>query len=201
MYKTLGEVGVLYSGLKGKSKDDFRAGNARYVPYKNVFKGLAVDFGYLETVKVAPSERQNAISYGDILFTASSESVEELGMSAVVMQHPANPVYLNSFCFGLRLSPTANISPGYAKHLFRSAAVRKAIMKTGAGVTRINISKERFKKILIPIPSLAEQARVVAILDKFEALTNSLTEGLPQEIELRRKQYEYYREQLLSFPA
>ena len=74
-------------------------------------------------------------------------------------------------------------------------------MKTGAGVTRINISKERFKKILIPIPSLAEQARIVNILDKFDALTTSLTEGLPQEIELRRKQYEYYREQLLSFPA
>lgn len=58
-----------------------------------------------------------------------------------------------------------------------------------------------FSKKRIPIPPLAEQARVVAILDKFEALTNSLTEGLPQEIELRRKQYEYYREQLLSFPA
>lgn len=74
-------------------------------------------------------------------------------------------------------------------------------MKTGAGVTRINISKERFKKILIPIPPLTEQARIVNILDKFDVLTTSLTEGLPQEIELRRKQYEYYREQLLSFPA
>ena len=201
MYKTLGEVGVLYSGLKGKSKGDFNGGNAVYVPYKNVFKGLAVDFEYLETVKVAPTESQNAISYGDVLFTTSSESVEELGMSAVVMEHPTEPIYLNSFCFGLRLSSAANISPGYAKHLFRCDAVRKAIMKTGAGVTRINISKERFKKILIPIPPLSEQARIVNILDKFDTLTASLTEGLPQEIELRRKQYEYYREQLLRFPA
>lgn len=53
----------------------------------------------------------------------------------------------------------------------------------------------------IPIPPLSEQARIVAILDKFDTLTTSLTEGLPQELELRRKQYEYYREQLLSFPA
>ncbi len=47
---------------------------------------------------------------------------------------------------------------------------------------------------------LAEQARVVAILDKFDALTTSITEGLPREIELRQKQYEYYRNMLLSFP-
>ena len=51
-----------------------------------------------------------------------------------------------------------------------------------------------------PIKSLAEQARIVAILDKFDALVNSITEGLPREIELRQKQYEYYRDLLLSFP-
>ena len=56
-----------------------------------------------------------------------------------------------------------------------------------------------FSKKQIPIPSLAEQRRIVRILDKFDALTNSLTEGLPKEVELRRKQYEYYREQLLTF--
>ena len=63
------------------------------------------------------------------------------------------------------------------------------------------------KSFNIPIPyadesekSLAEQARIVAILDKFDALTSSLTEGLPHEIELRQKQYEYYRDLLLSFP-
>ncbi|MBS0174920.1 MAG: restriction endonuclease subunit S, partial [Nitrospira sp.] len=64
-----------------------------------------------------------------------------------------------------------------------------------------------FAKIAIPVPypddrekSLAEQARIVAILDKFDALTNSLSEGLPREIELRQKQYEHYRNQLLNFP-
>ena len=54
--------------------------------------------------------------------------------------------------------------------------------------------------MLIPLPSLTEQARIVTILDKFDALTNSITEGLPREIELRQKQYEYYRDLLLSFP-
>ncbi|WP_201624626.1 restriction endonuclease subunit S, partial [Psychrobacter urativorans] len=58
----------------------------------------------------------------------------------------------------------------------------------------------QLKTMLIPLPPLAEQQRIVAILDKFEALTTSLTEGLPREIELRQQQYEYYRELLLSFP-
>ncbi len=56
-----------------------------------------------------------------------------------------------------------------------------------------------FNKVLIPIPSPQEQARIVAILDKFDALTNSITEGLPREILLRQQQYEYYRDLLLSF--
>jgi len=67
---------------------------------------------------------------------------------------------------------------------------------------------DNIKKTLIPVPypneperSLAEQARVVAILDKFDTLTTSIQEGLPREIELRQKQYEYYRDLLLSFPA
>nr|WP_080701952.1 restriction endonuclease subunit S [Snodgrassella communis] len=56
------------------------------------------------------------------------------------------------------------------------------------------------EKLKIPIPPLEEQARIVEILDKFDAITNSLTEGLPREIELRQKQYEYYRNLLLNFP-
>ena len=61
-------------------------------------------------------------------------------------------------------------------------------------------NKAKIMEYLIPIPPLAEQARIVAILDKFDALANSITEGLPREIELRQQQYEYYRELLLSFP-
>ncbi|MDE4022484.1 restriction endonuclease subunit S, partial [Glaesserella parasuis] len=71
-------------------------------------------------------------------------------------------------------------------------------LDTGSG--RPSLTQEILYKIKIPVPSLEEQQRIVAILDKFETLTNSIAEGLPKEIELRRKQYEYYREQLLTFP-
>lgn len=62
-----------------------------------------------------------------------------------------------------------------------------------------SVEIERLKKQLFPIPPLSEQERIVSILDKFDSLTNSISEGLPKEIELRRKQYEYYRNELLSF--
>jgi len=68
------------------------------------------------------------------------------------------------------------------------------------GSTLKTITKEEFSKFQIPIPSLAEQARIVTVLDKFDTLTHSISEGLPREIELRKKQYEYYRDLLLSFP-
>ena len=77
--------------------------------------------------------------------------------------------------------------------------MRRQITKTASGVTRYNVSKARFKKILIPIPPIEEQARIVEILDQFDTLTTSLSAGLPLEIELRRKQYAYYRDALLSF--
>src|SRR5690606_27645217 len=62
------------------------------------------------------------------------------------------------------------------------------------------LSKSSFENLTVPLPSLEHQQRIVSILDRFDTLTNSLTEGLPKEIELRQKQYEYYRDQLLSFP-
>ena len=69
-----------------------------------------------------------------------------------------------------------------------------------SGAAQPKLNKNNLQNILIPDPSLAEKERIVAILDKFDAITNSLQEGLPREIELRQKQYEYYRDLLLNFP-
>ncbi|MNE63278.1 putative type-1 restriction enzyme specificity protein [compost metagenome] len=72
-------------------------------------------------------------------------------------------------------------------------------LKKEGGVPAVN--KSDLSKLAIPVPSADEQARIIAILDKFDTLTTSLQEGLPREIALRRKQYEYYRDSLLSFPG
>ena len=83
------------------------------------------------------------------------------------------------------------------KYLFYFYQIAKWHIAEGGTIQRLY--NDNLKKTKIPIPPLPEQERIVAILDKFDALTNSISEGLPREIELRQKQYEYYRNKLLSF--
>ena len=200
MWLKMGDIAEIYGGLTGKSKVDFGIGDAYFIPYKNIFNHSAVKLDKLEKVSVDTGEIQHNVKYGDVLFTGSSETPEEVGMSSSVTTEPQSNVYLNSFCFGVRFKEGIELMPEFSKFLFRSPVMRHQIYKTANGVTRFNISKERFKKILIPIPPLFEQQRIISILDKFDTLTNSISKGLPKEIELRRKQYEYYRNEILSFP-
>lgn len=195
----MSEIGSIYGGLTGKSKADFADGNAPFIAYMNVFSNLSVDLEPTTLVKVGPKERQTAVAFGDVLFTASSESREEVGMASAVTTEPEQPTYLNSFCFGFRPASTSEVDPEFAKHLFRARVMRDQIVKTANGVTRINISKGPFGKIRVPLPELSEQKRLASILDSFDALVNDLSSGLPAEIEARRQQYAYYRDRLLSF--
>ena len=195
-YRTLGSLGKFYGGLSGKSKDDFKNGNEKFVTYKNIFDNIALKTDIAETVKVAPNEKQNIIQYGDILFTGSSETPDECGMSSVLTEHIDDKLYLNSFCFGYRFTdPDCNILPEFSKYMFRSEALRKQIKRTANGVTRFNVSKKKMEKVMIPIPPLEVQSEIVRILDTFTALTEELTE----ELTARRKQYEYYLNNLLIF--
>ena len=193
-WKTLDEISSIYGGLTGKGKADFENGNALYVPYKNIFNNIEVDFNNLDTVNVSDDEKQYTIKYGDVLFTGSSETAEEAGMSSAVTTKTEQKIYLNSFSFGLRFNDDIELLPEFSKFLFRTLSIRKEIVKSASGVTRFNISKARFKKIKIPIPPLSVQTEIVKILDALTALTSELT----SELTLRRKQYEYYREKLLS---
>ena len=91
------------------------------------------------------------------------------------------------------------ISIRYLYHILQKMQLEIQALCTFDGIPALNASN--LKTLEIPVPSLDEQNRIVAILDKFDALTASITEGLPCEIELREKQYAYYRDLLLSFPA
>ncbi|WP_253248334.1 restriction endonuclease subunit S [Helicobacter sp. 12S02634-8] len=196
---SLGEIGNFYGGLSGKSKNDFKDGNARFIPYNNVYAHLSIDFNETESVKIEADENQRALEYGDVVFTGSSETPNECGISSVVTQRPCEKIYLNSFCFILRFHKPIVTLPEFTKYLFRSHHLRKEICKTAQGVTRFNVSKNKMAKIKIPIPPLEVQEEIVEILDKFHTLTHSLTQGIPQEITLRQKQYAYYRDTLLDF--
>ena len=197
--KRLGEIGNFYGGLTGKTKNDFQNGNHKFITYMNVYKNPAVDTRINDYVKINTNERQNTVQYGDILFTGSSETPEECGISSVMVKHPDEPFYLNSFTIGFRLHDSGMLNPEFSKHLFRSSDLRKQINKTANGVTRFNVSKAKLSEVIVPIPTLIAQEKIVSILDRFDTLVNDLKSGLPAEIALRRKQYEYYRDKLLTF--
>ena len=198
----LGNLAEIYGGLTGKSKSDFEQGNANYITYKNIFSNIEINPDIFEKVKISPSEKQHKVQYGDILFTGSSEIANEAGISSAVTTNFDEEVYLNSFSFGVRFKSNVNITPEFSKYLFRCSFMRSEISRTASGVTRFNISKERFKKILIPVlcpdnpkKSLEIQAEIVRILDAMTAHTAELT----AELTARKKQYNYYRDKLLSF--
>ncbi len=85
IFQSLNQIGEFYSGLTGKSKSDFNGGNAQFVTYMNIFANSSVDLSINEKVRVEDNELQRSIRRGDILFTGSSESLEECGMSSVVV--------------------------------------------------------------------------------------------------------------------
>ena len=103
--------------------------------------------------------------------------------------------WANDVCYCLK--PTSLVSSRYLLHLLRDRQEYIYSLVTDAIPAHLPI--DRLERVPIPIPPLAVQERIVEILDKFDTLVNSISEGLPREIELRRKQYEYYRDALLSF--
>ena len=159
----LGEIGTTYNGLIGKSKDDFESGNAKFVPYINVFSNEKIDINNLGCVKVDSGENQNKVKFGDIFFTISSETPDEVGMASVLLEDLEN-TYLNSFCFGYRLNDFEVLNPVFASYILRGDKFRKSIITLAQGSTRFNISKSEVMKLRIELPSLPEQKAIAEVL-------------------------------------
>ena len=141
-YKALGELGAFFGGLTGKSKDDFTNGNAKFITYKNVYSNPALQIDIEDRVKIAEDEKQRTLQYGDVIFTGSSETPDECGISSVVTVQTKERLYLNSFCFFFRFNDLSIMLPDFAKHLFRSSNLRYQIGKTASGVTRFKVKKK-----------------------------------------------------------
>lgn len=160
----LNDLAKGYNGLSGKNKNDFIGGDKRFITYNSVFRKPRVDFEMCELVSVSDGEKQNKVVLGDIIFTGSSETPDEVGMSSVILDtHDA--VYLNSFCFGFRLNNFEVLIPEFALHYFRSKKIRSQIVKLGQGATRYNLSRERMTQLKISIPSKNEQKMISNVLD------------------------------------
>ncbi len=163
----LGDVGKTFTGLSGKTKEDFGHGEGKFVTYINVLKNPISDLNELENVEIDDNQAQ--VNYGDVLFTTSSETPDEVGMSSVWLGKQDN-IYLNSFCFGYR--PQLVFDYIYLAFMLRSPSIRNHFMLLAQGISRYNISKNKAMEISVPIPELNEQTKIGEF---FKHLDNLIT--------------------------
>lgn len=159
----LGSLGSTYSGLSGKTKEDFGDGEP-FVTYMGVFSDGALKTDRFDYVRLSEGESQNKVQYGDILFTTSSETPEEVGMASVLLENLPYNLYLNSFCFGFRPHSFEDLVPEYARYLFRGEEMRRRISALAQGATRYNLSKKQLIKLDVLLPGKAEQTAISKVL-------------------------------------
>ncbi|MDO4224680.1 MAG: restriction endonuclease subunit S, partial [Bergeyella zoohelcum] len=193
--KTLGEVGQFVRG-SGLPKSDFTESGVPAIHYGQIYTYYGV---YTEKtisfVSEATAEKLKKVNYGDVVITNTSENLEDVGKAVVYLGKEQAVTGGHASIF----KPSKDILGKYFAYFTQTNNFSEQKRKYAKGIKVIDVSAKDLTKIKIPLPPLEEQERIVKILDKFDTLVNSISEGLPKEIELRRKQYEYYREQLLSF--
>lgn len=181
-----------------KGKDSFGKGtpfirytdvyNNRFLKKDNITQLVTCNDVELKKLKV---------NRGDVLFTRTSEVAEEVGFSSVMLDNIENCVFNG---FTIKASPkTSLLLPEYCAYCFSTNDFRNYVSTHCAFTTRASLTGKTIGEYEIVVPSINEQRRIVSILDKFYKICNDLSEGLPAEIEKRQKQYEYYRDKLLSF--
>ena len=197
IYK-LEEIFDFKNGLN-KGKEFFGTG-VPFISYVNVYKlDRLQKEDITEKVNVTESELERfSIEKGDVLFTRTSELQEEVGYSSVVIEELENCVF-NGFSIRARPKIKDLLLPEYCAHLFRCYDIRKEIVKRSSFTTRASLSSQGLGKIKVVIPPLSLQNKIVKILDKFQVMLADTKGLLPEEIVQRQKQYEYYREKLLTF--
>ena len=161
------DVGVSYSGLSGKSSNDFGSGYP-FIPYTNIFTNNIIDEGQLEYVQVREDESQNTVCFGDLLMTLSSETPEEVGIGAVYLGHES-PLYLNSFAFGIHITRTDLVYPPYLSWLVSTKSFRKFILPYAQGSTRYNLQKTDFMKAKYRFPTLGRQKAISVLLSGYSS--------------------------------
>lgn len=165
--KRVGDIGYTYSGLTGKSKNDFGHGEAQYITFLNVLNNPVLKTDIFERVDVRSGEHQNAAKKGDLFFNTSSETPEEVGICAL-LNDDINNLYLNSFCFGFRLTDP-DVDGLYLSYFWRSKQGREIMSALAQGATRYNLSKEYFNKAIITLPPIELQryiANTITAADK-----------------------------------
>jgi len=173
----LSDIGRTYGGLTGKSKADFGRGEAKYVTFMNVIANVRTSPDALDIVQIEPSESQNMVRPGDLLFNGSSETPEEVALCSWV-ESCERDVYLNSFCFGFRTFEPDRISGLFMAYLFRARPGRMAVSSLAQGATRYNIAKTALLQTSLKLPSYEEQMAIAATLSSMDEEIKALESRL-----------------------
>ena len=179
--RKLGSIGSTYTGLSGKTKEDFGHGEAQYITYLNIFLNTVSDITMTDKVEIDTT--QNEVKYGDVLFTTSSETPEEVGMSSVWMGDSPN-TYLNSFCFGFR--PNQKINPYFLGYSLRAPYMRDKIKILAQGISRYNISKNKVMELEISLPNNEEQKLLGTFLQRIDLII-TLHQRKLEHLNLKKK--------------
>ena len=147
----------------------------------------------LKFVSKEVAAKSTVIRPQSVIVTLTSENIEDV--CTPVAWIGRSDVAISGHSVGLE----TDMNPKYIAYYLKTSQFFQEKRKKARGAKVIEIKPEELAKIKIPIPPLSTQRRIVSILDRFESLVNDITTGLPAEIAARRQQYEYYRDQLLSF--
>ena len=195
--RTLGELFDFRNGLS-KGKEFFGKGTP-FIRYTDVYNHRTLrkkDITALVECTEDEKERLK-VSRGDVLFTRTSETAEDIGWSSVMLDDMDNCVFNG---FTIKATPkTKELLPEYCAYCFSTSDFRKYVTKHCAFTTRASLTGNTIAQYRMTIPPLDIQSRIVNVLDNFEKICSDLNIGLPAEIEARQKQYEYYRDKLLTF--
>ena len=191
----LKDVATNYTGLTYKPSDISHEGKGTLVLRSSNIKNNRIVFDDNVFVTLDNIPNRAIAQVGDILICVRNGSRALIGKSAIVPK-TEKPMAFGAFMTVLRASE--EINNRFLYYLWQSTLVQNQIM--GNDAMPINqITNREFDKIILPLPSLEEQQKIVSLLDRFDTITNDLSNGLPAEIEARQRQYEYYRDKLLNF--
>jgi type I restriction enzyme S subunit len=192
-WKTMGEIGTFIRG-NGLQKKDFTESGVGCIHYGQIYThyGTFAD-KTITCVSEQTAAKSKIAEHGDLIIAITSENMEDVCKAVAWLGSDNIAVSAHATIF------KHHENPKYLAYYLQTRDFASQKIKYARGAKVIEISPDQLAKITIPIPPIEEQERIVGILDKFEALVNDLTQGLPAEIEARREQYEYYRNKLLTF--
>ncbi|MFZ2975893.1 MAG: restriction endonuclease subunit S [Candidatus Moraniibacteriota bacterium] len=190
----LNDVGKTYAGIMGKDKDDFGSGKP-FITYMNIYSSSVINPDKCGRVKIDDGENQNKAKYGDLFFTTSSETPEEVGVSSVLLDKNVSDLYLNSFCFGFRLNNFKTLSPEFAQFYFRGQVFRKQMTRIAQGASRYNLSKKYFLDTTIKIPSDIKEQNAIADIFK---IADKEIEELNKKLLILKDQKKYLLNNLIT---